>query len=446
MAKHCYKSSKTNNNEVFDSQMSLKVFKFGGASVKDAAAIENLKKILELYPAQSLVVVISAMGKTTNFLENVVNCYRAKENTASLLDTLQRNHEQVAKQLVTDPSAIIDQIHQLIARLRQRLSEPPSGNYDFDYDQIVSYGELLSTTLISGFLNATGISNTWMDARLLVRTDATFREGHLNWGVTEQQIKEAMAPLLSNPGSIILTQGFIAGTAERLTTTLGREGSDYSAAIFAYALDAESVTIWKDVPGLLNADPKRFPDAVKLDCIPYEEAVELSYYGASIIHPKTLKPLQNKHIPLHVKSFFEPQATGSIIGDGEIRNTIPSYIVKDNQTLLTIFPRDFSFIAVDNLSEIFAVFSECRMRINVMQNSALSFSVCADVEPTRLQECLKKLNARYKVKYNENVQLVTIRHYDQEAIQRIIGQRTVLMRQTSRATIQFVLSNEKPEI
>lgn len=420
--------------------MPYKVFKFGGASVKDAAAIENLRNILSLYPDESLVVVISAMGKTTNFLEKVVETYRNGGDVNPLLDALQHNHEIVAEQLVPDPGAIVDNIRMLVSRLRQQLAVAPSSNYDFDYDQIVSYGELLSTTLISGYLNTVGVLNTWMDARLLVRTDSVFREGHLDWNTSEQQIRKAVLPVLQQRAGIVLTQGFIAGTAEHLTTTLGREGSDYSAAIFAYALDAESVTIWKDVPGLLNADPKRFSDAVKLDRIPYEEAVELSYYGASIIHPKTLKPLQNKHIPLHVKSFFNPEDAGSVIQDGDIRNTIPSFIVKDNQTLLTIFPRDFSFIAVDNLSEIFAVFSDCRMRINLMQNSALSFSVCADVEPHRLQMCLEKLNARYKVKYNENVQLVTIRHYTQESIERVIGDRQVLMRQTSRATIQFVLA------
>jgi len=420
--------------------MSFKVFKFGGASVKDAAAIENLRNILSSYPDESLVVVISAMGKTTNYLETVVETYRNNGDVAPLLDELQRNHEKVAEQLVPDPGAIVDRIRQLVARLRQQLTEDPSGNYDFDYDQIVSYGELLSTTLISGYLNAVGILNSWMDARLLVRTDANFREGHVDWTISEQQIRAAVLPVLQQPAGIVLTQGFIAGTAEHLTTTLGREGSDYTAAIFAYALDADSVTIWKDVPGLLNADPKRFSDAVKLDQIPYEEAVELSYYGASIIHPKTLKPLQNKHIPLNVKSFFDPQEEGSVIKDGDVKNTIPSFIVKDSQTLLTIFPRDFSFIAVDNLSEIFAVFSDCRMRINLMQNSALSFSVCADVEPARLQQCLERLASRYKVKYNENVQLVTIRHYTTSAIDRVLNDRKVLMRQTNRATIQFVLA------
>ena len=417
--------------------MRFKVFKFGGASVKDAAAIENLHEILRRYPDDRLVVVISAMGKTTNFLERVLHAYyNAPDQVEGLLVELQRQHEDVAERLVPDPGSIVDSIRKLFAQLRTRLSVDHSNNYDFDYDQIVSFGELLSTTIISTYLNLTGIPNTWLDARKLVRTDSTYREGRVDWDVTVQQVRDT---LLSQEGKVFLTQGFIGGTAENLTTTLGREGSDYSASIMAYALDAESVTIWKDVPGLLNADPKRFPDAVKLDKIPYEEAVELSYYGASIIHPKTLKPLQNKQIPLYVKSFFQPDETGSVITSCSLEKRIPSIIVKDHQTLLTVFPRDFSFIAVDNLSELFAVFSRYRIRVNMMQNSALSFSICTDAEPHRIQQCVKTLQEKYKVKYNENVQLITIRHYNKPTIEKVLAGRTAILRQTSRATIQFVI-------
>lgn len=417
--------------------MRFKVFKFGGASVKDAAAIENLHEILRRYPDDRLVVVISAMGKTTNFLEKVLHAYyNAPDQVDGLLVELQRQHEDVAERLVPDPGSIVDSIRILFARLRARLSEDHSNNYDFDYDQIVSFGELLSTTIISTYLNLTGIPNTWLDARKLVRTDSTYREGRVDWDVTVQQVRDT---LLNQEGKVFLTQGFIGGTAENLTTTLGREGSDYSASIMAYALDAESVTIWKDVPGLLNADPKRFPDAVKLDKIPYEEAVELSYYGASIIHPKTLKPLQNKQIPLYVKSFFQPDESGSVITSCPLEKRIPSIIVKDHQTLLTVFPRDFSFIAVDNLSELFAIFAQYRIRVNMMQNSALSFSICTDAEPHRIQQCVKTLQEKYKVKYNENVQLITIRHYNKQTIDKVLAGRTAILRQTSRATIQFVI-------
>ncbi len=418
--------------------MGYKVFKFGGASVKDAAAIENLHEILRRYPDDRLVVVVSAMGKTTNFLEKVLDAYyHEPEQVEPLVSELQRRHEDVAVRLVPDPGAILDRIRELFCQLRGKLSERHANNYDFDYDQIVSFGELLSTSIISMYLNLAGLPNTWLDARRIVRTDDTYREGRVDWDTTTRQIRDA---ILQNGNRVFLTQGFIGGTAENHTTTLGREGSDYSASIMAYALDAESVTIWKDVPGLLNADPKRFPDAVKLDKIPYEEAVELSYYGASIIHPKTLKPLQNKQIPLYVKSFFQPDEPGSVITACSEKTTVPSIIVKDNQTLLTVFPRDFSFIAVDNLSELFAVFSQYRIRVNMMQNSAVSFSICTDAEPHRIQQCVKTLQEKYKVKYNENVQLITIRHYNKQIIDKVLAGRTAILRQTSRATIQFVIT------
>ncbi len=419
--------------------MQVKVFKFGGASVKDAPAIENLYQIMRLYPDDTVVVVISAMGKTTNFLEKVLEAYHQRpEEVPALVDELQRQHEQVAEQLVPDPGSIVDSLRQLFRQLRERLSCAPSQNYDFDYDQIVSFGELLSTTLISEYLNIAGIPNTWLDARRVIRTDSTFREGRVDWETSARQIQDAVAAGFGK-GRVVLTQGFIGGTAENLTTTLGREGSDYSAAIIAHSLDAESVTIWKDVPGLLNADPKRFPDAVKLDHIPYEEALELTFYGASVIHPKTLKPLQNKQIPLYVKSFFHPENEGSVITNCRLSTGVPSYIVKDGQVLLTLFPKDFSFMGVENLSDVFTQLANYRVKINMMQNSALSLSICTDNVGERLKKCVDALKKRYKVKYNDPVQLITIRHHTPESVEKAVGDRKVLMRQTSRATIQFVV-------
>ncbi len=419
--------------------MQVKVFKFGGASVKDAPAIENLYQIMRLYPDDTVVVVISAMGKTTNFLEKVLEAYHQRpEEVPALVDELQRQHEQVAEQLVPDPGSIVDSLRQLFRQLRERLSCAPSQNYDFDYDQIVSFGELLSTTLISGYLNIAGIPNTWLDARRVIRTDSTFREGRVDWETSARQIQDAVAAGFGK-GRVVLTQGFIGGTAENLTTTLGREGSDYSAAIIAHSLDAESVTIWKDVPGLLNADPKRFPDAVKLDRIPYEEALELTFYGASVIHPKTLKPLQNKQIPLYVKSFFHPENEGSVITNCRLSTGVPSYIVKDGQVLLTLFPKDFSFMGVENLSDVFTQLANYRVKINMMQNSALSLSICTDNVGERLKKCVDALKKRYKVKYNDPVQLITIRHHTPESVEKAVGDKKVLMRQTSRATIQFVV-------
>lgn len=419
--------------------MQVKVFKFGGASVKDAPAIENLYQIMRLYPDDTVVVVISAMGKTTNFLEKVLEAYHQRpEEVPALVDELQRQHEQVAERLVPDPGSIVDSLRQLFRQLRERLSCAPSQNYDFDYDQIVSFGELLSTTLISGYLNIAGIPNTWLDARRVIRTDSTFREGRVDWETSARQIQDAVAAGFGK-GRVVLTQGFIGGTAENLTTTLGREGSDYSAAIIAHSLDVESVTIWKDVPGLLNADPKRFPDAVKLDRIPYEEALELTFYGASVIHPKTLKPLQNKQIPLYVKSFFHPENEGSVITNCRLSTGVPSYIVKDGQVLLTLFPKDFSFMGVENLSDVFTQLANYRVKINMMQNSALSLSICTDNVGERLKKCVDALKKRYKVKYNDPVQLITIRHHTPESVEKAVGDKKVLMRQTSRATIQFVV-------
>ena len=416
----------------------MQVFKFGGASVKDAPAIRNLLQILQRYTGEELVVVISAMGKTTNFLEGVLRAYSQQEDTSALVEELMRYHLDILRELLPDDEEGVARLLTLRDGLTRKLAEPYSGRYDYEYDQIVSFGELMSTTLISHFLRCSGIANTWLNACELVMTDNTYREGRVDWQCTGDSIRRAV-PALLGQHQIVITQGFIGGTAEQTRVTLGREGSDYTAAIFAYCLDAERVTIWKDVPGLLNADPKRFPDAVKLDEIPYQEALELSYYGASVIHPKTLKPLQNKHIPLHVKSFFHPEDAGSMIGDCVLSTKIPSFIVKDNQTLLTIFPKDFSFVAEENLSEIFSLFAKYRVRINMMQNSALSFSVCTGTDLERVKECVEEMQTRYKVKYNEHVTLVTVRHYTPESIRRVTEGRTILLRQTSRTTIQYVL-------
>ena len=400
----------------------MKVFKFGGASVKDAPAIENLKNILHRYENEQLVVVISAMGKTTNFLEKLLDAYyHAPENVPALLAELRTSHETVAAQLMGTENPFHPQSERLFTLLNEQLQRPTSDNFDYDYDRVVSFGELLSTTLISTYLNAQGVETQWLDARQLIRTDNTYREGHVDWTVTQKLAGNTIKPYFQNrTHGIVLTQGFIAGTAENQTTTLGREGSDYSAAILAHTLDADSVTVWKDVPGILNADPKRFPNAVKIDTLTYHETVELAYYGASVIHPKTLRPLHNKQIPLFVKSFFHPENEGSQITQHADTVEIPSYIVKDNQLLLSVSPRDFSIIGVENLSKILDVLSEYRVKINLIQNSALTFSVCTDNVPLRLQPCIEALGKEFVVKFNEDIRLVTIRHYDSESEKEIL--------------------------
>lgn len=422
----------------------MKVFKFGGASVKDAPAIENLKNILQRYENEQLVVVISAMGKTTNFLEKLLDAYcHEPEKVEGLLTELRARHERVAEELMGAGNPFLPHSERLFTLLAEQLQRPTSDNFDYDYDRIVSFGELLSTTLISTYLNHQGLNVQWLDARQLVRTDNTYREGHVDWTVTRKLVCNTINPYFQNRTSgMVLTQGFIAGTAENQTTTLGREGSDYSAAILANTLDAECVTVWKDVPGILNADPKRFPNAVKIDKLTYHETVELAYYGASVIHPKTLRPLHNKQIPLFVKSFFHPENEGSMITQTADTKDIPSYIVKDNQLLISVSPRDFSIIGVENLSKILDILSQYRVKINLIQNSALTFSVCTDNVPMRLQPCIEALQKEFVVKFNEAIRLVTIRHYDESSERDVLGMfagEEVLIRQNNRHTIQLVL-------
>ena len=412
--------------------------------MKDAPAIENLKNILHRYEDEQLVVVISAMGKTTNFLEKLLDAYyHAPENVPALIAELRMNHETVAVQLMGECNPFLPHSERLFTLLNEQLQRPTSDNFDYDYDRIVSFGELLSTTLISTYLNTQGVETQWLDARQLIRTDNTYREGHVDWAVTQKLVCNTINPYFQNrTHGIVLTQGFIAGTAENQTTTLGREGSDYSAAILAYTLDAECVTVWKDVPGILNADPKRFTDAVKIDRLTYHETVELAYYGASVIHPKTLKPLHNKQIPLYVKSFFHPENEGSMITKDADLKEIPSFIVKDNQLLISVSPRDFSIIGVENLSIILDVLAKYRVKINLIQNSALTFSVCTDNVPLRLKPCIEELQEEFIVKFNDGIRLVTIRHYDKDSEKEVLAMfsdEDVLIRQSNRHTIQLVL-------
>ncbi|MBR4219371.1 MAG: aspartate kinase [Bacteroidales bacterium] len=420
----------------------MKVFKFGGASVKDAAGVKNLQHILDLYAGEQLVVVISAIGKTTNHMEKLLDAYLADSDTVwALFDELKQKHYTIAQELTADAKVITDKLDEQLNALANILSTRHSEQYDYEYDRIVCYGELLSTTLISTYLNMVGKKNQWIDARTIIRTDSTYREAKVDWDASEGSIQVAIARcMMDNP--IAITQGFIGGNMLNLSTTLGREGSDYSAAIIAYSLNAESVTIWKDVPGLLNADPKYYADAVKLDHIPYDEAIELSYYGASIIHPKTLKPLQNKSIPLYVKSFCEPETEGSLISDHAPGKLTPSYIFKRNQILISIFPKDFAFIDTDNLCEIFGILSSNRLKINLMQNSALSFSICIDNQP-RVTKAIELLSQKYKIKYNEKVELITIRHYTNKLADKVVNGREILVEQRNRTTLQLIVKNDE---
>lgn len=429
----------------------MQVFKFGGASVNSADAVRNMASIVKEYGTTPMVVVVSAMGKTTNALEKLVPGATpdAKERQ-QIFDDMQQYHCNIIDHLfVADNESSVaraisreahrktmEKVNLYFELLRMRM-ETSVTNYNFDYDQTVSFGELISTTIISEYLNFIGIANRWMDVREIIRTDANYREGHVDWNATKLRI--SMNRQIFDT-QITVTQGFIAGTANRTTTTLGREGSDYSAAILSHCLEAEHMTIWKDVPGFLNADPKFFKDTVKIDQLPYNEAIELAYYGASVIHPKTVKPLQNKDIQLHIRSFVQPQEVGSVIGPfNAIKPLTPLYIVKHNQVLFSILPKDFSFIAEDNLQTIFAALAATGIRVNLMQNSALSFSLCVDNNPILLGQLQEILSPSFLIRYNEGLQLITIRYYTQEIIDRIVDGRPVLLQQRSRTTTQLVV-------
>jgi aspartate kinase len=421
----------------------MKVFKFGGASVKDADAVRNVLRILHMYSGMPLAVVVSAMGKTTNALEAITAAYaRGGEGLSANVDAMETYHRGIMDGLELSAEGR-RRAEVLMLELRQRLSVPPSDNFDFDYDQIVSYGELISTAIVTAFLESQGVVNRWCDARGLIRTDHCYREGRVEWERTTQLLAKAWEEVCQAAGTqapILLTQGFVGHTSERTTTTLGREGSDFTAAILAYCLQAESVTIWKDVPGVLNADPKYFKDAVLLKRISYREAIELAYFGATVIHPKTIKPLQNKGIPLYVKSFTQPEEPGTeIVASTFSDSLVPSYIFKVEQVLISFSPRDFSFIAEEHLGELFSIFARQRVRIHLMQNSALNFSICIDYHPARLDALLAATRDRYEVLYNAPCELVTIRHYDQETISRLLIGKKVLVEQRSRSTARMVL-------
>lgn len=421
----------------------MKVFKFGGASVKNAEAVKNVQSVINLFN-DDLVVVISAMGKTTNGLEKVVASYLNQDGkTQDYLQEIKDFHFNILNDLFADKNhPIYTEIHNTFVEIEWEIEDEAVRKYDYVYDQIVSVGEMLSTKIVSAFLNENGTKNTWLDVRNVIQTDNTYRNAKIDWITTEQFAQKEIKAKFEKGENIIITQGFIGSSSELFTTTLGREGSDFSAGILAYCLNAESVTIWKDVPGMLNADPKWFDGTEKLNNISYHEAVELAYYGASVIHPKTIKPLHNKNIPLFVKSFVNPNEEGTIIDENSSKDSlIPSFIFKMNQVLISISAKDYSFIMEDNLSHIFGLFSEKGVKINLMQNSAISFSVCVDYDQQKTQPLIDELRKEYKVLYNENLELVTIRHYDEETINRVTTNKKIIVEQKSRNTARFIMKD-----
>ena len=416
----------------------MKIYKFGGASVKDAEGVRTILQLLKTVGYQDTLIVVSAMGKTTNAMELVVDHYfnNPKALSQALLE-VKKQHLDIVQVLFQTQEAVFDAVDKLFDSLTNFLTTNKSTHYSFVYDQVVSYGELISTQIIAHYFAAEGLPSQWLDARTCIKTDTYYRDANLDWDATTKAIQEKIPN-----NTLVITQGFIGSDDNNFTTTLGREGSDYSAAIFGYALNATSVTIWKDVPGVLNADPRHFDNTTLLHQISYREAIELAFYGASVIHPKTLQPLQRKEIPLYVKSFENPTDEGTAVMKGKtlVPHT-PCFILKKQQVLLRLSSLDFSFIVEDNISAIFALLHEYQMRVELLQNSAISFSVCINNKYGRLKELVTALRARFKVEVAEGVDLYTIRHFDREAIHRIKNyDRPILLEQRTQETAQFVLA------
>ena len=414
----------------------MRIFKFGGASVKDADGIKNVFSVLEKVGHEDTLLVISAMGKTTNALETVIKNYFEKSNELhASLQEVRKYHNQILMDLFDDEEHdVFYAVNSHFADLEYFIRSNKSPNYSFVYDQVVSYGEIISTTIVSHYFNHAGLKNNWIDVRNFIKTDNNYRDANLDWEKTQQFISKGIKKKALN-----ITQGFLGSDENNFTTTLGREGSDYTAAIFAYCLSAESVTIWKDVPGVLNADPRYFENAVLLNQISYREAIELAFYGASVIHPKTLQPLQRKEIPLFVKSFVNPLLPGTSVSKGaDLEPQTPCFIVKKNQLLISLSSIDFSFIMEENISEIFALFHQFKIKVSLIQNSAISFSVCVEDKFGNFGELKNILSKKFKVAYNEDVSLYTIRHFDEKAAQIVENGKNVLVKQISRETMQLV--------
>jgi aspartate kinase len=414
----------------------MKVFKFGGASVKDAESVRNLSNIVKLY-REPLVIVVSAMGKTTNALEIVAEQYFNKEaHIKESVEKLKKMHIDIVKQLFSEQSDAARSLEMVLTELDRKLSTEPSMTFNFEYDQVVSFGEILSTVIVEAFLRSEGINSEWVDIRKVLKTDDTFREAHVNFDVSESLVKD-----IFNKKKVYLTQGFIGSTVNNLTTTLGREGSDYTAALLAFFLDAESVTVWKDVPGVLNADPKWFDNTVKIPRLKYSDAIELAFYGASVIHPKTIQPLKQKTIPLHVRSFVYPLEDGSTIGEEVYEELIPCFIFKMDQVLIDIYPPDLAFVGEDNFKTIFDMLSRHRIKVNLMQNTAVHFRICVNNDPTRIPRLVRELSLHYQVGINSPLELITIRYFDQKTIDRVMINKELVLEQRTQTTVQILVKD-----
>lgn len=415
----------------------MRIFKFGGASVKDAEGVKNVVNVLKKVGHQNTLVVVSAMGKTTNAMENVVDAYfKDKSNIAGVIQERKEFHNKILSTLFPNKQHLIyGKIKVLFDEVLGFLAWNKSPKRSFVYDQVVGYGELISSTILDAYLNEVGIKSNWLDVRDFIKTDDSYRDAKVDWEKTQEKVSKRI-----DKSKLNITQGFLGSDDNNFTTTLGREGSDYTAAILAYCLNANEVTIWKDVPGVLNADPRYFEDAKLLNQISYREAIELAFYGASVIHPKTLQPLQRKEIPLHVKSFLNPLNDGTTVGKGiGIEPEIPCFIVKKDQVLMKLSSLDFSFIVEDSISELFKLLHDYKMKVDLIQNSAISFSVCVDNKFNKLPDLLNRLKGKFKVVHQEGVSLYTIRHFDTNSIKKIQNSKEVLLEQRAKETLQMVV-------
>ncbi len=417
----------------------MKVFKFGGASINSVERIQYVGKIIQSFKDEKILVIISAMGKTTNALEQVVFSFFAgnKEEALALFSKIKEEHINLSNQLINKPAS---RLSDLFTEVEWLLHDKPVRDLDYYYDQVVCCGELLSTAIISDYFNATGITNKWIDVRDIFRTDDNFRDAVIDWEYTQQKVQEEVVPLLAE-SDIVITQGFIGSTDENESTTLGREGSDYTAAIFANMLDAESQTIWKDVEGVMNADPKKFPEAVFIDALGYGEVIEMAYYGAQVIHPKTIKPLQNKNIPLHVRCFLKPALAGTIISNKPVHGLPPIIVVKENQVLMELNSKDFSFVEEKPVSQLYTLFEQIKIRPNLSQNGAISIVYCLDDKPERLEKLAIAASELFDVQVEKGLTLLTVRHFNDAIVKQLTEGKTKVLSQQTRETIQIVLKD-----
>lgn len=412
----------------------MKIFKFGGASVKDAEGVKNVALVLESQGFENCMLVVSAMGKTTNALEKVVENYFAKQDYQTEIEKVKQLHLEISNGLFKENHPVFAEISLFFDDIESFLRRNKSPNYNFVYDQVVSCGEMISSKILSEYLNDIQFKNTWLDARDYLKTDSNYREGNINWEETQKNISAL------NLNQSYVTQGFIGSEANNFTVTLGREGSDYSAAILAYCLNAEAMTIWKDVPGVMTGDPRKFDNVNLLSNISYEEAIEMAYYGASVIHPKTLQPLKQKNIPFYVKSFLEPKRPGTKVGNASENQQEESYILKENQQLMRIATRDFSFIAEEHLSQIFAKLAQYKIKISLMQNSAISLALCLEDKYGNIDELNRELQTVFSTEIIKNVSLFTVRNAKLEDLNKFYENRNILLEQISKKTIQVVFN------